>query len=74
MAKPDVIYEVHESDTSYRFSPNPDAPPGFGFRHGGVLEWRDSPNGWDGSFFIAPNAIDALAQAFAAAAKDVEEG
>lgn len=73
MGMPDVTYECHEADTAYRIRPNPDAPPGEGYKHGAVMEWMDDPkDGWSGYFFIAPEAIEAMALAFNKAAEDLK--
>ena len=70
MGKPDIIYECHEGDTAYRIQPNPDAQPGVGFRNGAVLTWSDNGREWDGHFFIAPEALEAVGIALTEAAKD----
>lgn len=70
MAKPDVVYECHEADTSYRLVPNPDAPPGEGYRHGAALQWKDPGQDWRGTWMIAPEAMEALGLALLEASKD----
>jgi len=74
MGKPDVTYECHEADTSYRLAPNPDAPPGAGFSHGATLFHDDGSGNWvlKTQFFIAPEALEALGLALLEAAKDVK--
>jgi hypothetical protein len=71
MGKPDIVYECHEAETSYRLRPNPDGEPGVGFTFGGSLEWSDGDS-WTGEFFISPKAMEALGLALLEASKDVK--
>ena len=70
MSKPDIIYECHESVTSYRLRPNPYAGPSTGFVHGAVMEWNDGDE-WAGHFFIGPESLEAMGIALLGASKDV---
>ena len=71
----DIIYETHVGDhVSYRLSPNPDAPPGEGYRSGAVLEWKDPGVGekWQGYFFISPECLSDLSDMLRRASEDVD--
>lgn len=70
MGMPDITYECHEAETSYRVIPNPDSTPGVGFKHGATLQWKDSGEDWRDNWFIAPEAMEAIGQALIMAAKD----
>jgi len=73
MGKPDITYECHEGVTSYRLSPNPDAEPGVGYRHGAILVWgNDGDWNYQSQFFIGPESMEALGLALLEAAKDHE--
>lgn len=58
---------VHTDSTAYRVKPNPDAEGGY--RDGAVLEWSDDGKEWQGHFYIAPEALGALATALEEAAE-----
>lgn len=76
MGKPDIVYECHEAETSYRLCPNPDAEPGVGYRHGAILLHDGDGNGdwvWQASFFIAPEAMEAIGLALLEAARDLKK-
>lgn len=67
----DIVYESHVELSSYRLRPNPDCPSGEGFKHGAVLEWSDDGKEWKGYFFIDPDSLKDLAEAFTKAAETV---
>ena len=70
MGVPDITYECHEAVTSYRLIPDPNGPPGEGFKWGAALQWRDEGQPWHDTWTIAPEAMEALGHALLMAAKD----
>lgn len=62
---------IHTDHTLYRLRPNPDAAGGY--ENGGVLEWSDDGEEWNDHFFIAPEALRALANALLEASESVED-
>ena len=62
-----LIYS--DGGTMYRVRENPDAAPGN--NAGLVLEWKEPTDAqWKDYFFIAPDAIEPIAQALLRIAKD----
>lgn len=68
------IFEINQGEeTLYRVSPNPDATPNEGFKHGAVISFSDLPDRWVGHFFIGPKSLEAMGEALIEAAKDVKK-
>lgn len=71
-----VLVEKHtivhtRSGVTYRLRPNPDAEGGF--RSGAFLDWTKDGS-WNGHFYIAPEALEALGLSLLEAAKETKNG